>query len=232
MNALQPLVQATRKDQAKALLVEEVTFKLRVADLLEVWIKRNVASPLVPTVLFMPLANAIAALTLKVQKNLLDKGTANLNNRKDVTILELESALLARLRTVLVKRVLGKGKDYPRGEAVASYSGGGSEVFAKEVHTALEECCNMAMYGFGGSNEEDSSAASSASRDGTGKHPEVLQLSSLAIIYMCRVLRGTSTSGSTKTQTRHLGVCCMSQGLGVYLLESFCATLLSAKIHV
>jgi hypothetical protein len=200
------LTKRTRKDQAKALLADEATFKLRVADLLEVWIKRNVASPLVPATLFMPVARAITMLTLKMQKNLLDQGTVNLNNRKDVTLLELEGALLARLRAVLVKRVLGRGKDYPRGEVVAAYAEGGAEGFARDVHGVLGECCDLAVRGFGASDSAEdassaaasSSSSSSATRNATGKHPEVLQLASLAIIYMCRVLRGTSADGKTK----------------------------------
>ena len=197
MNAFNLLSKRTKRDQAKALLADEATFKLRVADLLEVWIKRNEISPYVPAALFMPLVRAIVLLTLKTQKNLLERGNVNLNNRKDVNLLELESALLTRLRAVLTKRVLGKGRDYPRGDVIAAYSEGGSDGFANDVHNVLEECCNVAVRGFGNSSDE-SKSSSLTLQNTTGNHPEILQLLSLSIIYMCRVLRGTSKDGKSR----------------------------------
>ena len=41
MNAFQLLSKKVQKDQAKSLQVDEIKFKLRVADLLDTWIKRN-----------------------------------------------------------------------------------------------------------------------------------------------------------------------------------------------
>jgi hypothetical protein len=195
MNAFQLLSKRVQRDQAKSLQIDEANFKLRVADLLEVWIKRNVDSTLVPTVLLLPLCQAIVKLTAKTQKSLdaasLSSSSSSSSSSRDVTLLELESALLGRLKQIVTKRILGKGKDYPRGPTAAAHvsngsSAGGLEGFCDETMATLEACVELATT--------------------AGRNPETTQLATSAIVYCCRVLRGTTKQGEKNSDQHDWGL--------------------------
>jgi hypothetical protein len=70
MNAFQLLSKRVQKDQAKSMQIDEIQFKLRVVDLVDGWVKINSSSTFVPTVLLMPMCNAIVDLTVRTQKSL------------------------------------------------------------------------------------------------------------------------------------------------------------------
>ena len=99
---------------------------------------------------FPPLCQAIVALTLKTQKSLnavsSTAATAAATSSKDVTLLELESALLARLQQIVVKRILGKGREYPRGETLLTHDHRGITGFQQEMGHTLEACVRMVIF--------------------------------------------------------------------------------------
>ena len=192
LNAFQLLSKKVQKDQAKSLQIDEANFKLRVADLLDVWVKRNASSSLVPTVLLLPIFQAITMLTSKTQKSLdaasssSSSASIKTNSSRDVTLLELESALLARLKHIVTKRILGKGREYPRGEEASKHVSGGLDGFRIETMSTLESCVELVST--------------------SGRDPEITQMATSAVVYCCRVLRGTTKEGEKNQDSNDWGL--------------------------
>lgn len=169
IEAFKMLSKSSKKAEARMLQQQDMNFKLRVADLVDVWLRRHVTSIAAPATLLMVFLRTIVDLTLKQQQYLASEADESKSSRKrNAALRSLEKDLAERLRALLTKRLFAS-KAYPRGTSVAS------PVAVETLHHVMGECVALAS---------------------ATQNSDLAELATNALVYILKVLRGTQPDGS------------------------------------